>query len=65
MVGLKPSRGRNIISASQLVPIDIAQDGIVSRTVRDSASFISGLEKQHYNSSLLPIGLVENANKKD
>ncbi len=64
LVGLKPSRGRNIISASQLVPIDIAQDGIVSRTVRDSASFISGLEKQHYNSSLLPIGLVENANKK-
>lgn len=60
LVGLKPSRGRNIISPSQLVPIDIAQDGIVSRTVRDSANFIAGLEKYYINSNLLPVGLVQN-----
>ena len=47
LVGLKPTRGRNITSASQIVPIDIAQDGIVSRTVRDTANYIAGLEQYH------------------
>jgi amidase len=63
-VGLKPSRGRNIISASQIVPIDIAQDGIVSRTVRDTAGYIHGLEVYHKNEKLLPIGLVNQPGKK-
>lgn len=64
LVGLKPSRGRNITSASQLVPIDIAQDGIVSRSVRDSANYMAGLEKYHTNPKLLTIGLVQHASKK-
>jgi amidase len=64
LVGLKPSRGRNIISASQIVPIDIAQDGIVSRTVRDTAGYIHGLEVYHKNEKLLPIGLVNQPGKK-
>jgi amidase len=64
LVGLKPSRGRNIMSISEVAPIDIAQDGIVSRTVRDSARYIAGLEKYHHNSKLNPIGLIEYAGKK-
>lgn len=64
LVGLKPSRGRNITSASQIVPIDIAQDGIVSRTVRDTANYIHGLELYHKNSKLLPIGLINKPGKK-
>lgn len=64
LVGLKPSRGRNSTSASQIVPIDIAQDGIVSRSVRDTASFIAGLEKYHKKEKLLPIGYVAHAGKK-
>lgn len=64
LVGLKPSRGRNIMSASQIVPIDIAQDGIVSRTVRDTANYIHGLELYHKNEKLLPIGLVNQPGKK-
>ena len=64
LVGLKPSRGRNITSMTQIAPVDIAQDGIVSRSVRDSANYIFGLEQYHKNEKLLPIGLVENAGKK-
>lgn len=64
IVGLKPSRGRNITSASVMAPIDIAQDGIVSRTVRDSAAFMAGLEKYQSQKDLLPVGLVTGPNKK-
>lgn len=64
LVGLKPSRGRNITSVSQIVPIDIAQDGIVSRTVRDTANYIFGLEQYHSNKKLFPIGLVNSPGKK-
>ena len=64
LVGLKPTRGRNITSASQIVPIDIAQDGIVSRTVRDTANYIAGLEQYHNNPNLPTIGHVKGAGKK-
>lgn len=64
LVGLKPSRGRNIISMTQLVPLDITQDGIVSRTVRDTAAYMAGLEQYHKNPDLLPIGQVLHAGKK-
>lgn len=64
LVGLKPSRGRNIMSISEVAPIDIAQDGIVSRTVRDSARYIAGLESYHTNTKLNTIGLVEHSGKK-
>lgn len=64
LVGLKPSRGRNIISMTQLVPLDITQDGIVSRTVRDTAAYMAGLEQYHKNPDLLPIGQVRHAGKK-
>jgi amidase len=64
LVGLKPSRGRNVVSMTQLVPLDITQDGIVSRTVRDTARYMAGLEKYHVNSKLQPIGEVANPGKK-
>ena len=64
LVGLKPSRGRNIFSASQIAPIDIAQDGIVSRTVRDTANYMNGLEQYHKNSQLQPIGCVSGPGNK-
>ncbi len=64
LVGLKPSRGRNITSVSKIAPIDIAQDGIVCRSVRDSANFMAGLEQYHSNPKLLPIGNVQHAGKK-
>lgn len=64
LVGLKPSRGRNITSASAIAPVDIAQDGIVSRSVRDTAAYYAGLEKYYKNPSLPAIGNVLSASTK-
>lgn len=60
LVGLKPSRGRNIHSISTVAPVDVAVDGIVSRTVRDTANYYAALEKFYSNPKLPKIGLVEN-----
>jgi|TARA_R110002072_G_scaffold165535_2_gene318786 amidase len=57
LVGLKPSRGRihpAKLFKSQLVRI--ATDGVVTRSVRDTAHFYSEIEKLHYNTKLEPVG---------
>lgn len=57
LVGLKPSRGRVIPSQlfkTQLVRI--ATDGVVTRSVRDTAHFYSEIEKLYRNTKLEPIG---------
>lgn len=64
LIGLKPSRGRNIMSVSEVAPIDIAQDGIVSRTVRDTANYMATLEEYHQNKKLDTIGWITQAGKK-
>jgi amidase len=58
LVGLKPSRGRNITSRTEIVPVNIAEDGIVSRTVRDTANYYAALEKYHTAKGLPAIGHV-------
>lgn len=64
LVGLKPSRGRNITSITKIAPIDIAEDGIVSRTVRDTANYYAQLEQYYANPNLPNIGHVKNPGKK-
>jgi amidase len=65
LMGLKPSRMRNITSpTASLVPINIAEDSILSRSVRDTAKYYAGLELYHQEKSLLPIGHVQGAGKK-
>jgi amidase len=64
LVGLKPSRGRNITSITSITPIDIAQDGMLSRTVRDTANYYAALEKYYSNPNLPEIGHVKNPGKK-
>ncbi|NLA35323.1 MAG: amidase [Actinobacteria bacterium] len=60
LVGLKPSRGRHLISPKmKKVPIDIGSEGIVSRTVRDTATFFCGIEAGYHNPLLPPIGRIE------
>jgi len=58
-VGLKPSRGRILLSrmfAKQLV--DIAIDGVITRTVRDTAHFYGEAEKYYHNKKLPKMGTV-------
>lgn len=64
LVGLKPSRGRNVMSMTEKAPVDIAQDGIVARSVRDIAHYYAELEKYHPNNKLKEIGWIKSATKK-
>jgi amidase len=60
LVGLKPTRGRSVFSASaQQMPIKIVSDGVVSRSVRDTAHVLAHAERFHRARRLAPVGLVE------
>jgi amidase len=60
LVGLKPTRGRLVANAqSRPLPIDIVNDGIVSRSVRDTAAFFAAAETHWRNPELPPLGRVE------
>ncbi len=65
LVGLKATRGRLKLSSIFERQIhSVALDGIVSRSVRDTARFYSEAEQYYYNKSLKKIGLVEQPLKK-
>ena len=59
LVGLKPSRGR-LIDRPELerVPINLFTQGVVTRTVRDTALFYSAAERLYANPGLPPVGHV-------
>lgn len=65
LVGLKASRGR-LLKASKFKrqPVEIAIDGIVSRSVRDTAHFYAEAEQYYKNRRLPDIGLVEGPSKR-
>ena len=59
LVGFKPSRGRLLLTAeSEQMPIDLIANGIVSRSVRDTAHFLADTEKYRPAADLPAIGLV-------
>lgn len=65
LVGLKGSRGRLLKAAKfKRQPVEIAIDGIVSRSVRDTAHFYAEAERFYKNKRLPAIGLVEGPSKR-
>jgi amidase len=60
LVGLKPTRGRHVdtVTARKL-PINMISEGVVTRSVRDSAHFIAAMEDGWSNPDLPKVGLVE------
>jgi amidase len=58
VVGLKPSRFRLDMEGSNLLPINIAVDGVVSRSVRDTVAFHEAMERRHSPKRVPPIGAV-------
>jgi len=65
VVGLKPTRGR--LCYSKLFErqiVEISTDGVITRSVRDTAYFYAESEKFYHNKKLAPIGLVQTPNKK-
>lgn len=60
LVGLKPSVGRLIASkntAHQVVPV--VADGVVTRSVRDTAFYFARAEQHYANPKLPPLGTVD------
>jgi amidase len=58
LVGLKPSRGRLVDEDIKPGPLDIAVQGVVSRTVRDTAGFFAATEFNQAGSMYPPVGMV-------
>ena len=64
LVGLKPSRGRFIDGEiARTLPVKIVCEGVVTRSVRDTAHFFSGAERCWRNRRLPPVGLVQGPGK--
>ena len=59
LVGLKPSRGR-LVDLPELarLPVPITVQGVLSRTVRDTARYYAEAERLYRDGSLPPVGLV-------
>jgi amidase len=58
LVGLKPSRGRLISGEPGARPLDLGVQGVVSRTVRDTAGMFAATEETRATPVLPPVGLV-------
>lgn len=60
LVGLKPTRGRFAPAPlERLLPVNIVGEGVVSRTVRDTAHVFAHAEQVRRVRPLTPVGLVE------
>lgn len=60
LVGLKPTRGRlPPHPEDRVLPVAVTVDGVVTRTVRDTAAFYAEAESRHRNPRLPAMGLVE------
>jgi len=59
LVGLKPTRGRLLPHREeQILPVAVTVDGVVTRSVRDTARWYAEAEKRYRSSKLPPMGLV-------
>jgi amidase len=65
LVGLKPSRGRLPLDKEvRQMPIRIVANGVVSRSVRDTAAFYAEAERIWPAAKLPPIGYVKHAGRR-
>lgn len=58
LVGLKPTRGRLDVEGSTRMPINLAVNGVLSRTVRDTVAFWQAIDAQRLSPKVAPIGEV-------
>lgn len=58
LVGLKPSRGRNIGDEAMRTISDLGVNGCVSRTVRDSAAWLNATQARAQEAAFAPVPLV-------
>ena len=59
LVGLKPSRHRHVDGEQvRHLPVHTISEGVLTRTVRDTAAFLAAAEDYWRNPKLAPIGMV-------
>ncbi len=64
LVGLKPTRGRlPLDKETAQMPLHLVANGVLSRSVRDTAAFLREAERVYRNPKLPPIGDVTHAGK--
>ena len=61
--GLKPSRGRETGAASPTAILSVSSEFCLSRSVRDTAAFLSEVEKRE-DAGLPPVGLVQGPSRR-
>jgi amidase len=60
VVGLKPTRGRLVDSRDlRLLPVRLPVQGVLTRSVRDTARYYAEAERRHRHPALPEVGLVE------
>lgn len=60
LVGLKPTRGRHVDGPqARSMPINLVSEGVLTRSVRDTATYFAAAERFWRNPALPPVGLVE------
>ncbi|KGN37204.1 amidase [Knoellia subterranea] len=60
LVGLKATRGRlRLDEGNATMPVRVVVDGVLTRSVRDTARFFEAAERSYRNTRLQPIGHVE------
>jgi amidase len=59
LVGLKPSRGRLLPDPhDRLLPVKLVVDGVLTRSVRDTAAYYAEAERRYRSKRLAPMGEV-------
>lgn len=65
LVGLKPTRGRLLPHRDeQILPVAVTVDGVVTRTVRDTARFYAEIEQQYRSKRLPAVGHVTGGSRR-
>ena len=65
LVGLKPTRNRLVnMHGTDILPINVGHEGVITRSVRDTALFMAEAEKHFSNSKLPTLGHVQAPGKK-
>jgi amidase len=65
LVGLKPTRNRLVnMQGTETLPINVGHEGVITRSVRDTALFMAEAEKHFHNPKLVGLGHVQNPGKK-
>lgn len=60
LVGLKPTRNRLMpLHGTETLPVQIVYNGVLTRSVRDTAAFYASAEQYYYNRRLPRMGLVQ------